>query len=30
MAPGAVPEYVTNGERIYVSTVTGEFNGRAE
>jgi elongation factor P len=25
-----VPEYVTNGERISVSTVTGEFNGRAE
>ena len=25
-----VPEYISNGERIYVSTVTGEFNGRAE
>jgi elongation factor P len=25
-----VPEYITNGERIYVSTATGEFNGRAE
>ena len=24
-----VPEYVTTGEKILVSTVTGEFNGRA-
>ena len=24
-----VPEYVVNGEKIQVSTVTGEFNGRA-
>ncbi len=24
-----VPEYITNGERILVSTVTGEFSGRA-
>lgn len=24
-----VPEYITNGEKILVSTVTGEFNGRA-
>jgi len=23
-----VPEYISNGEKIYVSTVTGEFNGR--
>ena len=23
-----VPEYITNGEKIWVSTVTGEFNGR--
>jgi elongation factor P len=23
-----VPEYISNGERIYVSTLTGEFNGR--
>ncbi|KFN41078.1 elongation factor P-like protein EfpL [Arenimonas oryziterrae] len=23
-----VPEYITNGEKIYVSTMTGEFNGR--
>lgn len=23
-----VPEYVGNGEKIYVSTLTGEFNGR--
>jgi hypothetical protein len=29
-APGAVPEYVVNGERISVSTTTGEFNGRAD
>ncbi|WP_395792118.1 elongation factor P-like protein YeiP [Aquimonas sp.] len=25
-----VPEYITNGERITVSTVTGEFAGRAD
>lgn len=25
-----VPEYITNGERILVSTVTGEFAGRAD
>lgn len=25
-----VPEYITNGERIWVSTVTGEFAGRAD
>ena len=25
-----VPEYVVNGERISVSTTTGEFNGRAD
>jgi elongation factor P len=24
-----VPEYIGNGEKIYVSTLTGEFNGRA-
>lgn len=24
-----VPEYISNGEKIYVSTVTGEFGGRA-
>ena len=24
-----VPEYITNGEKILVSTMTGEFNGRA-
>ena len=24
-----VPEYIVNGEKIYVSTLTGEFNGRA-
>jgi hypothetical protein len=24
-----VPEYICNGEMIYVSTVTGEFGGRA-
>jgi len=24
-----VPEYIVNGERIHVSTVTGEFGGRA-
>jgi elongation factor P len=24
-----VPEYITNGEKIWVSTVTGEFAGRA-
>ena len=23
-----VPEYITNGEKIWVSTVTGEFAGR--
>ena len=23
-----VPEYISNGEKIYVSTMTGEFNGR--
>ncbi|HQZ31140.1 MAG TPA: elongation factor P-like protein YeiP [Arenimonas sp.] len=23
-----VPEYITNGEKIWVSTTTGEFNGR--
>ena len=23
-----VPEYIVNGEKIYVSTLTGEFNGR--
>jgi elongation factor P len=23
-----VPEYIGNGERIYVSTITGEFGGR--
>ena len=23
-----VPEYITNGEKIWVSTATGEFNGR--
>jgi elongation factor P len=25
-----VPEYIVNGERISVSTTTGEFNGRAD
>jgi elongation factor P len=25
-----VPEYIANGERIEVSTVTGEFAGRAD
>jgi elongation factor P len=25
-----VPEYISNGERISVSTTTGEFNGRAD
>jgi elongation factor P len=25
-----VPEYITNGERILVSTSTGEFAGRAD
>ena len=25
-----VPEYIVNGEKILVSTTTGEFNGRAE
>ena len=29
-APCAVPEYIANGERISVSTTTGEFNGRAD
>ena len=24
-----VPEYISNGEKIWVSTVTGEFGGRA-
>jgi elongation factor P len=24
-----VPEYISSGEKIYVSTLTGEFNGRA-
>lgn len=24
-----VPEYISNGEKIYVSTLTGEFGGRA-
>ena len=24
-----VPEYIVNGEKIHVSTTTGEFNGRA-
>jgi elongation factor P len=24
-----VPEYISNGEKILVSTVTGEFGGRA-
>ncbi|MFM1782672.1 MAG: hypothetical protein RIS14_425, partial [Pseudomonadota bacterium] len=24
-----VPEYISNGEKILVSTLTGEFNGRA-
>jgi len=24
-----VPEYISNGDKIYVSTVTGEFGGRA-
>jgi len=24
-----VPEYVSNGEKIWVSTLTGEFGGRA-
>jgi hypothetical protein len=24
-----VPEYITTGEKILVSTLTGEFNGRA-
>jgi elongation factor P len=24
-----VPEYISTGEKIYVSTLTGEFNGRA-
>ncbi len=24
-----VPEYISNGEKIYVSTLTGDFNGRA-
>jgi elongation factor P len=24
-----VPEYIVNGEKIHVSTLTGEFNGRA-
>jgi elongation factor P len=23
-----VPEYIANGEKIWVSTVTGEFDGR--
>ncbi|MDR2872871.1 MAG: elongation factor P-like protein YeiP [Xanthomonadaceae bacterium] len=25
-----VPEYISNGERVLVSTVTGEFSGRAD
>ncbi|MFS8136545.1 MAG: elongation factor P-like protein YeiP [Thermomonas sp.] len=25
-----VPEYISNGEKVWVSTVTGEFGGRAE
>ena len=25
-----VPEYITNGEKVWVSTTTGEFGGRAE
>jgi len=25
-----VPEYIATGEKIYVSTVTGEFGGRVE
>ena len=25
-----VPEYIANGEKIHVSTLTGEFNGRAD
>ncbi|WP_440222383.1 elongation factor P-like protein YeiP [Dokdonella sp. MW10] len=24
-----VPEYITNGEKVYVNTTTGEFSGRA-
>jgi len=25
-----VPEYIATGEKIYVSTLTGEFGGRVE
>jgi len=25
-----VPEYIGNGEKVWVNTVTGEFAGRAE
>lgn len=25
-----VPEYITNGEKVWVNTSTGEFGGRAE
>ena len=25
-----VPEYITNGERVWVNTTTGEFGGRAD
>ena len=25
-----VPEYITNGEKVWVSTLTGEFGGRAD
>jgi len=24
-----VPEYITNGEKVWVNTTTGEFGGRA-
>ena len=25
-----VPEYITNGEKVWVNTTTGEFGGRAD
>lgn len=25
-----VPEYISNGEKIYINTLTGEFNGRVD
>ncbi|MGV8943627.1 hypothetical protein [Thermomonas sp.] len=25
-----MPEYIANGEKVWVSTATGEFGGRAE